>query len=109
MLKWHYPCDGCGKAGSAIGPIGVATAPEYDGDGIGILTIRYVFETFPQIVGRDDTDERVEDFLVLTSRLVFPFTDATFVMKIRIGKVQGRNTTYKELCGQNMDQKQAFC
>ncbi|KFK24232.1 hypothetical protein AALP_AAs43280U000400, partial [Arabis alpina] len=80
---------GCGKAGTTIGPIGVATTPEYDSDRIGILTKRYVFKTILEIVGRDDTYERVEVFLVLTSRLVFSFTDAAFVVQISIGKVQG--------------------
>lgn len=96
MLKWHYPGNGSGKAGAALGPVRVTAALEYDGNVIGRLTIRYVYETSWKLIGREVMGERVEAFLVLTSWLVFPLTDAAFVVQVGIGKVQRWNISYEE-------------
>jgi len=66
-------------------------------DGIGILTYIPISETSAKIaIKNDSTEGYVQIFLERTSPLVYPLGVVTFVVQIRISKVQGQNIAYKK-------------
>lgn len=89
MLKWYYPGDSGVVAGSTIGLVRVTTTLEYDGSGFVTLSIRAVYESVSKLIFSVETDDRVEIFLVFTSRLVFSLINSAFVVKILISKIKG--------------------
>lgn len=108
MLKWHYPGNGGGIARTAFRPVGIATALEYNVDRIRSLAMRCVSEAVPKMILRDMIDEIIKVFLVRASRIIFPLISETFVVQIRIGKIEGWNATNEDLYTQGIDTNEAF-